>query len=474
MLLLGAGPGKRDMSKRVPYSSNAGVELDNTYLSRAGFSRHEVHVGNASLCFDGSDRIPPEKRVIDCANNHLPRLLDRVQPDVVVLMGGVTTKLADKRIKLDMHRGRPQWNSLLGGKWEGWVWPSYEPALGLRETGKMTQLMQDFTRLGEWLRGEWMPPTQADAIKDYGLVSDTDKGVREMMQYIVGDCREWTWTPATDTETHGKDPWSMQFSVRPHSGRLIRVENKRALHAFQNWLADTRSEMILHHAGQDLDTLQRMGVAPVSFRDTMQEAYHQCHLPQGLKPLAFRLLGVTMRSWEDVVWPASVRAAISWIEDAINLASTGLQEIHSTPLKRGRCTDCGHQHSKGVCKCGCQSTRLTFKKTEYKPSGVEAVLKHVLTYTARTEEDDDPYNPWKKLPEMRVDGLRGKVAEPWEWEYVEEVLGPMPILGIGNCDLEEAVTYGCSDSDHTLQVADALEQGRGDKRWRVDAEDYDK
>jgi hypothetical protein len=74
---------------------------------------------------------------------------------------------------------------------------------------------------------------------------------------------------------------------------------------------------------------------------------------------------------------------------------------------------------------------------------------------------------------MGVGGLRGKVPRPGEWEEVQGVLGEVPLLGIGNCDLPTAVVYGCSDADHTGQEAEVLRGLRTGPRWRVDPGDWD-
>ena len=104
---------------------------------------------------------------------------------------------------------------------------------------------------------------------------------------------------------------------------------------------------------------------------------------------------------------------------------------------------------------------------------MSAILSHILRYTAQTEENEKPYNPWKKLPEMELDGLRGKVAAKAEWDRLMEEVGEMPVLGIGNCEDEEAVRYAISDADWELQLAMKLTELRKGKRWEVDRQDYD-
>lgn len=473
-LFLGGGPAKVEDARGYPYAGKAGEEFDNTYLSIAGLYRDEIAVGNASLCWSGDDRPPSDKRVVDCARTHLPELLDRVKPEVLVLMGGVTNRIVDTRIRLDTHHGRPIWSSVLGGVWEGWVWPSYEPALGMRETTKMTQLMEDFRHLGEWLKGKWEAPFTTDVTKDYQIANT----IEELRDYLIspafGGMNPYSW-PGVDTERHGSAEWSVQVSLAPNTGRLIRASNKPVLERLSRWFEER--EIALHFAGQDLDELDRIGLRYGRFRDTMQEAYHQCSLPQGLKPLVYRLFGVTMRSWEDVVWPASIDAFLSWSGAAITVAeSNPIEEV--TQLKRGKCVECGHLHSKGPCKregCGCVSTLITFDKITFKATAIESVLRHVVRHTESSRDEEEPYHPWKKLAEMRETGLRGKVATRGEWEAVEEIVGTTPILGIGNVqDERDEIAYSVGDSDWTGRVAAELAVRRSGEEWEVHPNDYDK
>jgi hypothetical protein len=364
----------------------------------------------------------------------------------------------------------------------------YEVALGMRDTSRMTPLLDDFRHLGQWLRREWDPPKPADlTVTDYGLCKTKADVADYFDEYGTGMKAGWTG-PAVDTESHGSKVWSAQWSTAPHSGRMILAEDRPALQELKMWL--TGRTISLHKADADIEPMERLGLIDrrtLKWRDTLQEAYHLCSLPQGLKALAFRLFGAQMRSWQDVVWPASVNVLLKWLADGQAAAKTDLQEAIVTELKRPRCLDCGHQHTKGACKhvhevaqayganvmCGCTSTRHSTQKVEHRPSAIEQILKHVERYTRDTADDDRPYDSWRAISKMRVTGLRGRVPEEFEWAYLEQTLGPMPILGIGNCDLESAVTYGCEDASITGMVAARLMKLRQDAEWKVELADYD-
>jgi len=465
-LFLGAGPARTEARTRIPYSGLAGEEFNETYLTVAGLRREDVVVGNTRLCWDGTAKTPTPKACLTCALTHLPKTLDRVKPEVVVLMGAGAQAVSDTRVRLELHRGRPMWTGLLGGRWEGWVWPSYEPALGMRDTPRMAQLMEDFRHLGQWVRGEWKPPEPTSCMKDYALIETVD----DLKDYVVGSLFHARFeNPPVDTETDGGKPWSVQFSLAPHTGRMVRATNRAVLEELAWWME--RWHILLHNSPQDLDTLEKMGLRPGGFDDTMQWAYQLCSLPQGLKPLAYRLLGMEMRSWGEVVWPASVAAVSGWMEDAIGLAESALKETEVTHLKMGVCVQCGKRGKSQPCRhCG---GLVVFRRMEYKPGAAQQILRHVLTHTAVTQDDDKPYDPWEALARMKDEGLRGKKAEKWEFEFLEQELGPTPILSIANCDLSEAVDYGCSDADHCGQVATELSKLRNDDCWKVDPNDYD-
>ena len=491
ILLCGERPGQTENLKGRPFVGKTGEELDRTYLPLAGLHRDEVRVANAVRCFAVGNRTPTEKEVLGCGRCFLPRELDACRPEVVVLLGGSACRLIDRteaqgRVRIDYAHGRPLWGSLLDGAWEGWIWPSYHPALGMHDTTKMSPLLEDFRHLGEWLRGEWEPPQPVEAEKDYRLIST----VEEVQQYVLLPCifPERPREIAIDTESHGAAEFSLQVSIEEHSGRMVLAKDKAAIVELGRLIETLDLTVVMHHATHDLDDLARMGVrvAPDRFRDTLQEAFQAGGLPQGLKPLAYRLLGVEMTSWQEVVWSASIDAIVTWLMNAAD-AAEALAEVKTTEMKTWRCLECGHKAHSESCKtkvgqhggekgwkCGCAVySRSSNLKHEHKPSAAESVLRHVLNHTIAIQTGEEPYDPWKKLREMRVEGLRGRVPESWEWDWIEEMVGPTPILGIGNAALADAVAYGCSDADHTLQVARVLKERRADKRYVIDPSDRD-
>lgn len=467
ILWLGERPGGRENDWQQVFCGATGEELDETYmLGRAGLQRHAQRVENCVRCWAENNRTPSDKEVDSCARHFLPATLRECQPEVVVLMGGRACRIADRKLRIDTHHGSPYYGSLLGGEWEGWIWPSYHPALGMHDTSKMSQLLEDFEKLGLWLKGKWSPTQDPEMALDYRMIQSS----HDLHSYL--DCLPAVLEMGTDTENHGPKPYSIQISHTPGTGRMIKAERVDLIEEFANFASQNSTDWIFHYAQHDLDVGEQMGVVFPRYRDTMQEAYHQGSLPQALKPLAFQLLGVEMVSWEDTVWPASIKALQAWMEDAWTLANALLQVEKTTFQKTWLCVSCGHRaHVGKKCKkgCACQISDTTLQriKRELLPGPMEAILKHVMVHVGKTEGEEKEYDPFKKLPEFWAEGLRGKRPEDGQLEWLEDQLGPVPILGIGNCTQADAVRYAVGDADCTLQVAEELEKRRGDKRWEI-------
>lgn len=387
LLFIGERPGGEEHKRKRVFVGKTGMELDGTYLPLACLDRDSVRVTNIVKCFAEGNRTPTAVEVDTCAAYWLPGELARCQPEVVILMGASACRISDERIDLTARHGGPFRGSLLGGAWSGWLWPSYHPAMGLHETRRMQELLEDFEALGKWLAEDKPSPKRRTEPNSLYFYLEEDGSPSFSRSAFTG-----TGAVAVDTERHGSRPYSVQFT-RGGAVWMALATNTRALaiarEAIQGHMA------ILHNAGQDLDLLDRLDIRVNAYRDTMQEAYHQ-GLAQGLKPLAYRLCGLEMRSWEDVVLPASRDKLTTWLEKALAISETELPDAVRKQLK-------------------------TKVKVEFKRSPVERGLKRILRHTMESPE----YDSWEKLDELRV-------AVDWEWEYLEIKLGPPPILGIGN------------------------------------------
>ncbi len=464
ILFIGERPGQEENKLGRPFIGKAGREFNENYLWLAGLDREDIRITNTVLCGADGNRKPTEKEIRECAGHHIPDELNRCMPSLVVLMGGTACSLIPD-INLDIEHGIPRMGRLFG--WEGMVVPMYHPAAGLHDTGKMIPLLEDFERLGKVLAGEWAAPADPYPNPDYRLIrtwEDWDAFDRGTEPALI----------AIDTERHGSSAFSVQFSIRPGTGGMLLwsdhilsvLTDQDVWGAFSGWVYRLQrlwgTKVVLHHAPQDLDWLDRMGIKVTRFRDTMQEAYHLGNLPQGLKALAYRLFGVQMRTYEDVVLPHSRSAMCDWLGDAMAYASSNLFYTTTKQLK----------------------TKI---KTIEKQGEIGRGLLRIYTHTMKSPD----YNPWDKVRELfaRTDisadeaaFVESTRANATAQAVINKMIGhpgPHPIVGIGNVPLEEAVRYGCADADMTLRVALELGRRRRDivgegGEWEIAEGDEDK
>jgi hypothetical protein len=308
------------------------------------------------------------------------------------------------------------------------LFPSFHPAAALHDTGMMIPLLDDFERFRKWRAGKWKMPV-ADKPLGYRVV-DSKTDIECALEY-----KTYTYIPV-DTEDDGPRPWSLQFSTEPGSAFLIRADRPDLIRCFDK--LTHADPFLLHYAGHDLDVLEAMGIRKKRYRDTMQEAYHLGNLPQGLKALGWRLLGIRMRDYLDVVMPHSRDRMVEWMTQAWMYASDNRIRVE-TQLK----------------------TKL---KITWKPTPLERGLKRIISHSHKPE-----YDLWEKVAELNFapDGVDlNELEKLWSW----------PIPSIAHVPLEEAVEYACQDADVTGQVGTFLEKQRElviAGEWDVPVEDWD-
>lgn len=435
----------------------AGDEFNNNYLQLAGLCRDDIYITNTVKCRPDLNRKPRASEVSGCSQHWLPDELASVRPEVVFLMGATACGLVDG-IDLDVEHGIPKTARLFG--WEGVVVPMFHPAAGLHNTAMMIPMLEDWERVGEWLKNWqstsniWKKPTAANGYatwekqdefgrnRNYRLIEN----VSQFESYVLGaDPR----LIGGDTESHAGVEWSLQFSILPSTGRMILMKNESLVREFGGWLnahvnpAWDDGELVLHNAEADLALFRRVGCENLTYRDTMQECYHfGNNYRQGLKALAYRHLGHRRMSWEEVVGGVSRKKLCEWLLQALWYVEENWRD--SKPRiseKTGKAL-----------------------KAELVKHTAESELSHVLTHTTKSST----YDPWEKMAEF---GWREA-----DWlDRLEQVFGPMPKLGIANCELVDAVNYGCADADDTLRLALKFEDMRRDvvAAWGVSAEDRD-
>jgi len=422
ILFIGEGPARDEVREGRPFAGRAGMEFDRHYLPLAGLVRYEVRVDNATRCPMPGYANPSHATAKLCSRLHLPRELRHTQPDLVVLMGGVACSLADTPIDLDMHHGLPQANSLLGGLWEGMVFPTYHPAAGLHEGQMILEIRQDFRNLGDYLKGRLETP-----LGPYPRVERRLLGSPREVSRALEAVPDGYLEVAIDTESDGPDPWCLSFSTDPLRGYVVLERDREAVGEFARWLVGRRPLVVMHNSLYDLGVLRRMGVQVERWRDTMVDAYLLGDLPQGLKALAWRLLYLPMRSYEEVVLPPSARVARDYLGRADSLLEAALS--------------CERR-----LKSGPRKGQLVRALVAGAPKDLSRLQRKVRSLVG--DNDADPWDRWDGWSEQDRDTLRSVMGSD------------LPRPSIRHVPLGEAVDYAGLDAAATLAVYRKLSSRR--------------
>lgn len=434
-MAIGERPGPDENRDGIPFVGKSGQEQNENYLPLAGLSRDDVYVTNAVKCYADQNRKPSATEIMECSRHHLIHELNAIKPELVFLLGASACSLCPE-IDLELHHGFPLHVNLLGR--DVIAVPMYHPAAGMHDTGVMIPLLEDWERARDVVNGTWgQTKDLITVVYDYMTVpSYSYLNIHPQKNPII----------AIDTENHGPDKFS--FQLCPGAGRAematVTTEMELALKGaitgvtvLRQVIEEFKPTVLLHNAIHDLDELEyRWGITIPRHlvRDTMQEAYHLGNLPQGLKALAYRLLGVRMRTWEDVVKPHSRNAMIDWLVNAREVAERKFQVVEEKQLK----------------------TKI---KRIVKQHPISKDLTRILSHTVKERESTAAeYDPWEKWGEIEDGEIKQRLIQE---------CGKPPLLGIGNVPEKEALEYGCGDADMTFRVGRKLYElrSRADRQW---------
>jgi hypothetical protein len=336
-------------------------------------------------------------------------------PKLIVPMGVFACRAIDPDINLELQHGIP-----LETAW-GTVFPMYHPAGGLHEPKKMLNIRNDWVRLRKYLAGGLVKPTDNYPTPDYQHVGP--------IQVLAESKSVGTYTPiAIDTEIlRDRSAFCLTYSTQPGTGRLIRADDNAAILAFQIHIDETKGPILFHNYYFDGPVIESLGLR-IPFKrvvDTMVRAYHLGNIPQGLKALSYRLLGMKMQDFDDLVTPYAVPLCLDYM-------FKGFQEDWPKPAEELIRDDNG-------------LLRL------YKAQGMNTKFKRFLTdYTKN--ENKDIFKAWKN----------------WEDSHkmIEEKLGPWPGKCISYVPFEKVIYYACRDADATIRLWPILERMRRRVRRR--------
>ena len=380
IMLIGEAPGEEEARSGRPFVGKAGRELDRILLS-SGLSRDNVYVTNLVKTHPPGNR-DPKPWEIERDGPDLVDEIGRVSPSVIGTIGRISTEFLLGPTDMASSHGK----SFELGQYK--IVPIYHPAAGLHDSDMMQLVEDDIRSFVRVVRGEdvnvydGITPRYHEATDGMAVFLDAYESRLE------GD------VIAVDTEG---DPYCLSFSLTPGSGYTIKSTQDRMLSWFGSQLDGKK--VVFHNAVHDLIVLDKMGIHPTDFTDTMLMAHLLCTEPMGLKPLAKRLCGMEMQSYANVVSETANKGALEYLR-RVGSVDWG------PPLKP-------------------RSWNLNRR--------IESALRN-----------ENPRKVWSRIR----DDMPELVA------VVESEMGPMPDLCLD--EVPGFSKYACRDADATLRVYNVL------------------
>lgn len=462
------GPGKEENNRHRIFVGKAGDELNNTYCQRAGLTRDTMSLTNSVKChWADSGDAPPDWLVKSCSEFHLRGELARVKPQVVILMGGTANSLMGWDV--DQEHGIMHEDCELLG-WRGRIYSTFHPALGLHMSSKMQALLDDFSDLRKYLRGELQPLKSACPSPEYyrlrfGFETKQVFESYDNFEIAVDTESKKTWRGYKSTIRYTPD--RLTFCVEPPSAYMIMRSDSSAIEQFAKYFRRFR-RVYMHNMPHDDWACTQMGIyTPVDrVFDTMSGAYHDGRLAKGLKYLAYRLAGIRMTSFDDVVVPYSYERALEYLSEACLLNLPGVVQEWTGEMVERNCPDC---RGKGVMSVGRGKTRKVYacdcSKGGLGIYGDEKIGKVMAKQMTRSQSLN------QAISRLFTDARKGdvKIWERWEswsekphlWDAFKALmdkLGPLPLPSIEYVPEDRAMVYACGDALATRIIGPIVRQ----------------
>lgn len=419
VLCIGDKPGKEENNRGRPFVGYTSKDFNGVYLPSAGLGRDDIRLTNSTKCFHELRAADAEKLTAICASYHLRREILAQKPTIIVPMGTAALSLIEG-LNLEMHHGIP----IPDLSWYGHsctTFPTHHPASSLHQEKFRLPLRVDFTNLGRLLRGE-IKPIRDEYPSPFYEELETGGDVLDVLATFGTNPYQWV---AIDTES---DPitgfWCLSFSMAHGTGFMIHKDNRAGLDILYQWIRDTQGSIDFHNGMYDIPVLEEIqwDMPMNRFDDTMVRAYHLQWLPQGLKYLAWRLCGMQMEEYEDVVLPHSTVIMLEYVVKLLGVDWPKPEAQQVIDSKTG-------------------------EYRTYKPHGLNPKLKRMQTDFGKAKE-----------------GEKHKVFARWQQWSEEERLpaiagyGDMPKPSIQYVPRKQARFYACRDADATGRVKSKLIQ----------------
>lgn len=438
IFLCGEGPGKVEAQTGIPFSGPSGRKLQE-YMSHAGLPALPLcYRTNVSKVFIDGNPDPTPQQIADWTPTLLGEL-EEVKPKIILAIGRYAADwfLGSQSTDLDTMHGMPHYPLspyLPDSIRSSIIIPLLHPAGALWNYERGSLIRYGYEMAAEWLRRLndglliHYRYDQFKSLEDYRDVTGEELSDHlessHCARSIIG----------LDTEGTPNKPWSIQLSLDPGSGLLLRYSQpdfQLGIESIARYLNRNRPTIALHDASTpkcscyDVVMCRAMGLELQGFEwfNTMYWAYLRRLEPQGNKPLCERWQAMEMEDYESTVGGLSKDQQVDYLSKALEI---------STPW--GKPDKIHTKENDGTTNI----TQPNAIKTT-----IDAILRDVENGKVTKKGPTDPLVRWGDLKE----------SNPQQTAQVEGILGPMPKASLEDVPLEKATIYSCKDSDGTLRNA---------------------
>ncbi|MCB1517178.1 MAG: uracil-DNA glycosylase [Hyphomicrobiaceae bacterium] len=149
VMFIGEAPGADEDIQGKPFVGRAGRLLDRM-LAAIDLDRSKVYIANTVPWRPPGNRNPTDQEIAPCLP-FLKRQVELAQPEIIVTLGLVATRVVFDDPKLTISRTRGQWRDLQFGSWTGPAMATLHPAFLLRQPLQKREVWKDMLALQERL-----------------------------------------------------------------------------------------------------------------------------------------------------------------------------------------------------------------------------------------------------------------------------------------------------------------------------------
>lgn len=436
-MIVGEAPGKTEAQTGVPFSGPSGKKLEQ-YLEYSGLPPlRSCFITNVVKQFQEGNPDPDHQQILDWTPTLLSEI-EETKPQIILAVGRYAARwfLGESCPDMETIHGMPHYSParLPECACDSIIIPCFHTAGALWNYERGSLIRYGYELAGYWAsrldRG--LPVHyRYDQFKDGEDYRDV---TGEELESILNSPHCSRSIVGLDTEGTPERPWSIQLSLDPGSGLLLRCSQpdfQLGIQSIARYLNRNRPTIALHDASTpkcscyDVVMCRTMGLELQGFKwfNTMYWAYLRRLEPQGNKPLCDRWQAMEMEDYESTIGLISKDQQVEYLTRALDFA-----------LSLGK-------PDKRYIKENDGTTRVT------QPKAIRTTIESIIQDVAEGKETKDgPTDPMTRWEDLRD-------SNPQQGVEVETRLGLMPEATLDNVPLDKATHYSCSDSDGTLRNA---------------------